>query len=66
MITEQVAGSAAALARLWRGAWEAAGKPDLAKARGWDYAHKPDFVAPGYDPDALGRIRERLQNAKKP
>lgn len=61
MITEQLARSAAALARLWRGAWEAGGKPDLGKARGWDYAHKPDFVPPAYDPDALRRIHDRLQ-----
>ncbi len=57
MIEEQLALSAAVLARLWRGAWESAGKPDLSKARSFDYAHKPDFVAPDYDPEALARAR---------
>ena len=58
IITEQVALAAAALSRLWRGAWEEAGRPDLAKARLHDYAHKPDFVEPSYDPDGVKRAKE--------
>lgn len=64
MIEEQLALSAAVLARLWRGAWEEGGRPDLSKALFWDYHHRPDFVAPDYDPGALRRIKERL--LKKP
>lgn len=65
MVTEQVALSAAVLARLWRGAWEEAGKPDLSKAKFWDYAHKPDFIAPAYDPAALARVRKKVRDAQK-
>lgn len=61
MIEEQLAFSAAVLARLWRGAWEQAGRPDLSKVHFWDYHHSPHFIPPDYDPDALRRIKERLK-----
>ncbi|MBI4376202.1 MAG: hypothetical protein HY549_07100 [Elusimicrobia bacterium] len=59
MIVEQLAESSAVLARLWRGAWEQAGKPDLSEAKFWDYAHKPDFVVPSYDEAAVTRIKAK-------
>ncbi len=61
MITEQMALASAALARLWRGAWEAGGRPDLSYARFWDYHHKPEFVVPAYDPAAVERIKQRAE-----
>lgn len=48
IVDEQLSLAAACLARLWRGAWEEAGKPDLSKAKSWEYAHKPAFVEPSY------------------
>lgn len=60
MIEDQLSLSAAALARLWRLAWEEAGKPDLSSGHFWDYWHKPDFVPPAYDPEAVERVKRRL------
>lgn len=67
MIEEQTALSAAVLAALWRSAWEQGGKPDLAQGHFWDYAHKPQFVPPAYDPAAVERVKARLaEKEKKP
>ena len=53
LIEEQLALAAAVLTRLWRGAWEEGGKPDLSKAHTYAYALEPEFVMPDYDLDAV-------------
>lgn len=57
MLQEQLALASAALARLWRGAWEEAGRPDLSKSRSFFYQHRASFVEPDYDPKAVARIK---------
>ncbi len=65
MTQRQLAAAAAVLARLWRGAWEQGGRPDLSKAKFWDYHHKPDFIVPAYDPEAVARAQAKAA-AKAP
>jgi hypothetical protein len=57
LVEDQLALSAAALARLWREAWERGGRPDLSKAQSFEYALAPAFVEPDYDPEAIARVR---------
>lgn len=64
MIVEQLALATAAVARLWRGAWEEAGRPDLSRARSWHYEHRPSFVEPDYDLHALMRLRAGRRPAR--
>lgn len=59
LIEEQLALSAAALARLYRLAWEEGGRPEL-PARLWDYHFKPEFIPPAYDPAAVERVKARV------
>lgn len=47
-ITERLAIGAAVLSQLWLTAWEQAGKPDLSDYQSYDYAVKPEFIAPDY------------------
>lgn len=56
MIEEQLSLSAAVLARLWRAAWEQAGRPDVSRARFRAYLHEPSFIPPVYDPAGVQRL----------
>jgi len=47
-ITERLAIGATVLSRLWLTAWEQAGRPDLSDYQSYDYAVKPEFIAPDY------------------
>lgn len=60
LLEDQLAEAAAALARLYRLAWEEGGRPDLPD-RLWDYQFQPIFITPSYDPAAVERVKARVK-----